>query len=69
MPLFILYHLRFLRVEDPHESSTLVNFSLLKRNQRCVLFTQFLVALVAQFGIALGGDEEFLGVGGEGLHQ
>ena len=30
---------------------------------------QFLVALVAQFGIAPGGDEEFFGLGGEGLHQ
>ena len=30
---------------------------------------QFLVALVAQFGVALGGDEEFFGLLGEGLHQ
>ena len=30
---------------------------------------QFLVALVAQFGVALGGDEEFFGFLGEGLHQ
>ena len=30
---------------------------------------EFLVALVAQFGIALGGDEEFFGLLGEGLHQ
>ena len=30
---------------------------------------QFLVAFVAQFGVALGGDEEFFGLLGEGLHQ
>ena len=30
---------------------------------------QLLVALVAQFGVALGGDEEFFGLLGEGLHQ
>ena len=30
---------------------------------------EFLVTLVAQFGIALGGDEEFFGLLGEGLHQ
>ena len=30
---------------------------------------QFLVAFVAQLGVALGGDEEFFGLGGEGLHQ
>ena len=30
---------------------------------------QLLVTLVAQFCIALGGDEEFFGFGGEGLHQ
>ena len=32
-------------------------------------FGEFLVALVAQFGIALCGDEEFFGFLGEGLHQ
>ena len=30
---------------------------------------QFLVAFVAQFGVALGGDEELFGFLGEGLHQ
>ena len=30
---------------------------------------EFLVAFVAQLGIALGGDEEFFGLLGEGLHQ
>ena len=34
-----------------------------------VLFSEFLVAFVAQFGVALGGDEEFFGLLGEGLHQ
>ena len=32
-------------------------------------FRKFLVAFIAQFGIALGGDEEFFGFLGEGLHQ
>ncbi len=32
-------------------------------------FREFLVALVAQFGVAFGGDEEFFGFLGEGLHQ
>ena len=30
---------------------------------------ELLIALVAQFGIAFGGDEEFFGFLGEGLHQ
>ena len=34
-----------------------------------VYLAQFLVPLVAQFGVALGGDEEFFGLLGEGLHQ
>ena len=32
-------------------------------------FREFLITLVAQFGVALGGDEEFFGLLGEGLHQ
>jgi len=32
-------------------------------------FRELLITLVAQFGVALGGDEEFFGLGGEGLHQ
>ena len=32
-------------------------------------FGEFLVPLVAQFGVTLGGDEEFFGLLGEGLHQ
>ena len=30
---------------------------------------KLLIAFVAQLGIALGGDEEFFGLLGEGLHQ
>ena len=36
---------------------------------RILHLREFLVTLVAQFGIALGGDEEFFGLLGEGLHQ
>ena len=32
-------------------------------------FGELLIAFVAQFGISLGGDEEFFGLLGEGLHQ
>ena len=36
---------------------------------RILHLREFLVALVAQLGVALGGDEEFFGFLGEGLHQ
>ena len=32
-------------------------------------FRELLITLVAQFGVALRGDEEFFGLLGEGLHQ
>ena len=36
---------------------------------RILHLREFLVAFVAQLGVALGGDEEFFGFLGEGLHQ
>ena len=36
---------------------------------RLLHLAQFLVAFVAQFGVALRGDEELFGLLGEGLHQ
>ena len=30
---------------------------------------ELLITLIPNLGVALGGDEEFFGLGGEGLHQ
>ena len=57
-------------VFSPQHTSKLVCVRLTENVKAIGLhLAQFLVALVAQFGVALRGDEEFFGLLGEGLHQ